>query len=102
MSTIRKLRRTMVTQNPFSQLQKPRCKIADLPEDDRRVLRFLIRDFVDRHPAKQQFGMDLDTAAQAIEENIDAGLLKVIIDRTPAEFTRTGGFRYDIVPTGKF
>ncbi|MBA7474764.1 hypothetical protein ES707_10118 [subsurface metagenome] len=102
MSTIRKLRRTMVTQHGFGELQKPLCKIADLSEDARRFIRCLIREWWKDHPARRDCALDLDEAVQAIEENLEAGTLKIVVDKSPKTLAHFGSTQYNIVPAGKF
>lgn len=102
MSTLRKLRRMMVTQNPFSQLQKPRVKIADLPEDAQRLVRCLIRDSVVQGDIVQKAGGTIEMAIQATEELIEMGALKIIMKDPEKTLARDGGLQYEIVPTGKY
>lgn len=102
MSTKRKLRRAMMTQQAIGQPLKLKCKIADLPKDARRGMRFLIRNWFEQLPANQPPGMDLCTIVQITEYLIDSGEM-TIFTNTPLE-TLPGSkdIEYEIVPTGKF
>ncbi len=102
MSTLRKLRRTMGTRHRFGELPKPLGKIADLPEDERRLVRYLITHWLERDNPQQIMGVSLDAAAQAIEELIDMGAAKIVVDKSPESLANPEGSRYTILPTGKY
>ncbi len=83
MSTLRKLRRMMVTPHELSGPQKPLVKIADLPEDERRLARHFIRHQLEKADVQQVIGISLDVAAQRTEDLIDAGALNIDFYESP-------------------
>lgn len=102
MSTIRKLRRMTGTPALSSGPQKPRPKIADAPEDARRLIRYMIRHHPGHSHMAKDLGVSQDKLAADTEQLIDRGILKIVTDRSAAACARTGGLNYKIVPTGKF
>ncbi len=102
MSTMRKLRRTMGTRHNFGEPQKPQGKIADLPEDVRRLVRYLIRTWSEQKHLGKEFEITLDEAAERTERLIDSGELKIIMEKSPKTIADLEDMRYTIVPTGKF
>ncbi|MBA7474424.1 hypothetical protein ES707_09776 [subsurface metagenome] len=102
MSTMRKIRRTMGTQDAIGGSQKLRGKISDMPDVPRRLIRYLIRNHVEQKHADQGTGLSLDAAAQATEELIDAGALKIVMEKSPASVAPDEDIPYRIVPTGNY
>lgn len=102
MSTLRKLRRTMGTQHGFEGLQMPRRKIVDMPKGERQLVRSLIRYHVKQKHLVQKVGGTIDTAAQATEELIDIGALKIVFDQSIEALADNEHIAYHIVPTSKF
>lgn len=92
----------MVTPALIGGPQKPRPKIADLPDDARRVMRCIIRHCTKQSLGCKDLGVSIDEFALGIEELIDKGAVKIVTDRSPAAAHRTGGSNYKIVPTGKY
>jgi hypothetical protein len=92
----------MVTQDEFSGSQKLLGKIADLPEGERQLVRSLIRYHVKQKHLVQKIGGTIDTAAQATEELIDIGALKIVFDQSIEALADNEHIAYHIVPTSNY
>jgi hypothetical protein len=102
MSTLRKLRRARVTHHELRGPQKPRCKIADLPKDQRQLVRTIIRLNVEGCHIIQKVGGTIETAAQATEKLIDIGALEIVCTHPPESSADPKDIKCGIVPTGKY
>lgn len=88
----------MVTQHGFGELQKPPCRIADMPEDKRKIIRWLIKNHVEQKYSYWGSESTKDQGAQFIEQLIDTGEWQIIIDQLPAACTNPEHIQYRIVP----
>lgn len=102
MSTIRKLRKTMVTSTLASELQKLPCKLANLSEHTRFVIRWLTRDYLDHFDNLDEADGTLGAAIQSTERALETGSLKIIVDQNAQTTTAGDGLKRKIEPTGKF
>lgn len=102
MSTLRKLRRMMVTQQAIGQQVRFPSKIADLPEDERLRVRALIRNWFEQLPANQPPGMDLDKIVQITEYLLDSGEMTIFINVPLETLPGSEQFEYEICTTGKY
>ena len=92
----------MGTRHRFGELPKPLGKIADLPEDDRKIIRYLIKHWTEDTHIAEVMGVSLYEAAQSAEQLIDIGGAKIVVDKSPESLANPEGVRYTILPTGKY